>query len=416
MSLTPSQQVAYEVLKSKSSVFLTGGAGTGKSYLIREFLKDQPSKKTPVLASTGAAAILLGGRTFHSFFGLGIMQGGPQAAFQKAVQNKRLRKRLKDADTLVVDEVSMLSGEAFDCAERIARALRGGDEPWGGIRVIAVGDFAQLPPVSRMSLQKDWAFLSGAWKLSQFRHIELKDFVRTEEEDFLKILGDLRRGELTDELEEFLESRVIEEGDPDIPHLFSRRDVTEKFNRGRLAELGSDLKVIETKYFGESRGIEALKRDAPVAAELELKEGAFVMIRVNDPKQRFVNGTTGFVRRIRDDVLEVDTETRRLELEPFAFSYMDADGKEIASALNFPVTLAYGSTIHKIQGATLHRAHVDLGSIWEPGQAYVALSRVRRAKDITLSRWSPGAVKADPQVQHFYSRFHQTPALRTAQL
>lgn len=410
IQLTSSQKLAISALERDENVFLTGGAGTGKSFLIRQFLKANRDQKIPILASTGAAAILVGGRTFHSFFGLGIMQGGPMAVLQKARDNRRLKKRLREANVLIIDEVSMLSREAFDCAEMIARNLRETNEPWGGMRLIVVGDFAQLPPVSQgFGKSKDWAFLGDAWANSAFQKFELTEFVRTEEVDFLEVLKDIRQGEVTEKVEAFLESRIREEVDGDVPHLFSRRDQTERFNLGRLAEIEDDSRVYPTKYIGESRYFDNLRRDAPIPETMELKRGALVMLRVNDPKQRYVNGTLAHIRSMGDDYILVETATRSLEIEPFSFSYMDADGNEAAHAINFPVTLAYASTIHKIQGSTLDRAHIDLGNLWEPGQAYVALSRVRRAQDMSLVRWAPSAIKADPDVKLFYSDLGRRP-------
>lgn len=409
--LTPSQTLAFSALQTRKNVFVTGGAGTGKSFLIRHFRDTKGGSKIPVLASTGAAAILLGGRTFHSFFGLGIMQGGPGRVFQKALENKRLRKRLRSTDEIIIDEVSMLSHEVLDCAEKICRALREMDEPWGGMRIIAVGDFAQLPPVSRAET-KEWGFLGEAWAESEFLNFELQEVMRTEDQDFLAVLNKIRIGICDDEVENFLNDRVLDEVDSEVPHLFSRRDQTERFNLGRLSEIDDESRVYETKYVGESRYIESLMRDAPVPPNLELKLGALVMIRVNDPKQRFVNGTVGRVKNLYDDRVTIETDARRIELEPFPFSYVDADGEERAHAINFPLTLAYASTIHKIQGATLERAHIDLGNIWEPGQAYVALSRVRRTKDLSLIRWNSSSIKSDPLVQNFYSGLVQNRKLK----
>jgi len=412
VELTLSQSLAFSALQTSKNVFVTGGAGTGKSFLIRHFRDTKEGSKIPVLASTGAAAILLGGRTFHSFFGLGIMQGGPGRVFQKALENKRLRKRLRTTDEIILDEVSMLSHEVLDCAEKICRALREMEEPWGGMRVVAVGDFAQLPPVSRGTTVKEWGFLGEAWAESEFLNFELQEVMRTEDQDFLRVLNKIRVGICDEEVSDFLEARLMEDVDVDVPHLFSRRDQTEKFNLGRLAEIDEESRIYETKYSGDKTYVETLMRDAPVPASLELKRGALVMIRVNDPKQRFVNGTVGHIKSLREDSITIDTGRRLLELEPFPFSYVDADGEERAHAINFPVTLAYASTIHKIQGATLDRAHIDLGNIWEPGQAYVALSRVRKTKDLSLIRWSPSSIKADPMVQSFYSSLVQNRKLK----
>lgn len=412
------EQALLHLDDSQQNVFLTGGAGTGKSFLIKHFLSKQ-EKPIPILASTGAAAILVGGRTFHSFFGLGILQGGHQAVFERAVTNRRLKKRLRDAKTLIIDEISMLSWDVLDLAESIARAIRVSDEPWGGIRVIAVGDFSQLPPVSRGPIfdgpgdigfwktdagtQKPWAFFGEAWAKSSFKIMNLKETMRTGDREFLKVLEDIRVGKVSTQVQSFLKRQSRDYVDTDVTHLFPRRKQTEYFNRARLTEIESESKVYETVYGGDQRYFEFLQREAPVPAVLELKVGALVMVRMNDVKQRYVNGTIGRVTALKDEIVEIDVEGRRFEIEKFAFGTMDADGNEVAFAKNFPLSLAYASTIHKIQGATVDRLHVDLTGLWEPGQAYVALSRVRRGKDVTIASWSEESIKSDPMVMSFYS-------------
>lgn len=401
--LTPSQEEGLHALEqTTANIFLTGGPGTGKSFLIQHFLK-RADIEIPVVASTGAAAILVGGRTFHSFFSLGILQGGADLAVEKAVKNSGLRSRLRNLKTLVIDEISMLSREAFDTAERIARQVRHSDLPWGGIRLIVSGDFAQLPPISQ-DRDKSWCFRAAAWYKSQFTKIILREVKRTEDVQFLEILEDIRWGKVSDRVRDFLNSRVAldEELDTDVPHLFPRRAQTDAFNRNKLEQIHEPLKTFETIYEGDPYGIDRLKRDAPVPPLLELKKGALIMMRVNDPRQRFINGTVGHILEILDDVLIVEVRGRRLEIEPFAFNWLNAEGEETAVARNFPVTLAYASTIHKIQGTTLERLHADLSALWEPGQAYVALSRARNAGALTLMRWSESSIKADPIVQAFY--------------
>lgn len=401
--LTPSQETGMKLLLgTDENLFVTGGPGTGKSYMISEYLKFMP-EKIPVIASTGAAAILVGGRTFHSFFGLGIMQGGFHTVVDRAIRNGRLRKRLKDTKTLVIDEVSMLSKEALDAAECIARQARISDRPWGGIRVIAVGDFAQLPPISK-GLEKEWCFLSGAWARSSFKRIALTEVKRTDDPQFLEVLEDIRWGRVTDRVEAFLNDKIAAEGEieGDVPHLFPRRAETDAHNRKRLEGIREPLIRIETEYGGDERYVERLMRDAPVPPFLELKQGALVMLRVNDPKQRYVNGTVGTVEKIADGLMTVDLGHRTVDLEPFAFTVLDDEGEEAAYARNFPVNLAYASTIHKIQGTTLERLHVSLKQLWEPGQAYVALSRARSAKGITLMGWDAQSIRADERVRAFY--------------
>ena len=153
-------------LESGQNAFLTGGAGTGKSFLVQRFLNSTSDKGVVVTASTGAAAIIVGGRTFHSFFGLGLLEGGPVATVARALKNKRVTSRMRKAKLLIVDEISMVSGAVLDVAEEIARKARKSSEPWGGLRVIFIGDFTQLPPVDIHNLRKDWAFLSRSWAAS----------------------------------------------------------------------------------------------------------------------------------------------------------------------------------------------------------------------------------------------------------
>ncbi|MFO1520424.1 MAG: AAA family ATPase, partial [bacterium] len=192
-SLSPCQERAHELLQnSRDNVFLTGHAGSGKSFLTRHFLKDKDRKKFPVVASTGAAAVLVGGRTFHSFFGLGILEGGPGPTIEKALADRRLVKRLREMEGFVLDEVSMISGPTLSVAETICRKVRDHSLPWGGARVIAVGDFAQLPPVNPHSRKKEWAFLDEAWERSRFAPAVLKSILRSEDETYLRVLNFIR--------------------------------------------------------------------------------------------------------------------------------------------------------------------------------------------------------------------------------
>lgn len=410
VQLTPSQKEAFQDLtQGRGNIFLTGGPGTGKSFLIREFLDHCP-EKVPVVASTGAAAILIGGRTFHSFFGLGIMQGGPEAVVKKALKNKRLRKRLKETTTLVIDEVSMLSGETLDTAEHLARMARKSPLPWGGIRIIAVGDFAQLPPITR-GREKEWCFLSQTWERSRFKKVILREVKRTEDAAFLEVLEDIRWGKSSERVRAFLNERILaaDEVQSNVPHVFPRRAETDAFNRARLNEIDSDSRFYKTEYGGRDIYIERLKRDAPVPEVLELKKSALVMLRMNDPKQRYINGTVGTIEELDDEYLLVRVGKQLFEIEPFSFTVLDEDGEEAAFAKNFPVSLAYASTIHKVQGTTLERCHISLRGLWEPGQAYVALSRARSGDGITLMDWDESSIRADLAVTEFYEREMELP-------
>ncbi len=403
--LTPSQTEAFcDLIEGRENIFLTGGPGTGKSFLIQKFLEDS-AEDIPVVASTGAAAILIGGRTFHSFFGLGIMQGSIEMVVQQAVKNKRVKKRIKDTKTLVIDEVSMLSASTLDAAEQISRTIKKSHAPWGGIRIIAVGDFAQLPPITREK-KKEWCFLSKTWQHSRFKKVILREVKRTNDAEFLEVLEDIRWGRSSERVHQFLNQRLLSSDDviSNVPHVFPRRAQTDAFNRARLSEIESESRFYPTDYGGKDIYIERLKRDAPIPEILELKKGAMVMLRMNDPKQRYVNGTVGTIEELEEEQLLIRVGRQLFEIEPFTFTVLDDEGEEAAFASNFPVTLAYASTIHKVQGTTLERCHISLRGLWEPGQAYVALSRARSGDGITLIDWDESSILADAAVQEFYEK------------
>ncbi len=401
------QTKAFELLKSGENIFLTGGAGTGKSFVIREYLKEVPSKTFPLLASTGSAAVLLGGRTFHSFFGLGIMEGGSQATLERGRQNSRLLSRLRTIEGFIVDEVSMIPGVALDVAETLARIARESSLPWGGLRVVVVGDFAQLPPVQKFGAQpgtRDWAFKSKAWLTSDFLWAPLKYNHRTDETNFIRHLHSIRDGIINAEVKDFLNSHLQEHNEESSgTRLFPRRDQSENYNLKKLSEIDAEEVEIPSIYFGSEKHQESLMRSAPVPLSLKLKVGCEVLFLQNDQQKRWVNGTRGRVTEIHPDkILVQKSRGREVQADKAQFTMLDAEGQVLASVIQFPLTLGYSTTIHKSQGATLDELWCDLGSLWEPGQAYVALSRLRSSQGLHILRWNPRSFITDPDVQSFY--------------
>jgi ATP-dependent exoDNAse (exonuclease V) alpha subunit len=407
MQLSPDQTEALALLQGKGNVFLTGKAGTGKSTVLRAYLQTvNPMEEVAVLASTGAAAVLVGGRTFHSFFGLGILEGGPAKTVERALKNPRLRKRLKATDTVVIDEISMLSGETLATAEEIARKARNNDEPWGNLRVVAVGDFGQLPPVTPGRQKPDWAFLHEVWERSGFYSVSLSTIHRCSESRWNEVLNKVREGVCDQAVREALNSRMgAGQGDTEVTRLFGLRQEAENYNRLRLAELPDAAMVYETEYAGDTSALEQVKRNCPVPETLLLKLNALVMIRRNDSDGLYVNGSLGHIRGLAEKTVRVELLETGLvvEMEPVKFEQLNADGEVVATAKNFPLNLAYGTTIHKSQGATLDGVRLRLAGLWESGQAYVALSRVRNPDRLYLDSWSPNAIRADENVLHFHS-------------
>lgn len=406
LTLSSEQQTALELLESGENVFLTGGAGVGKSTVIREFVAKLNPKEFPTLASTGAAAVLLGGRTFHSFFGVGILEGGVEATYERAIKNKNLIKRLKKVEGFILDEVSMIPGKALALAEQIAREARDSELPWGGLRVIAVGDFAQLPPVQRNQGPKDWCFLDSSWIRTGFITVELRENQRVRGSDqdlFLKILNKVRIGLIDQQVAEFLnEHTKPHDEDSNGTRLFPRREQSEQFNQKKLDEINDTEVEFPSIYLGDEKFVESLKRTVPIPEKLILKVGCEVLFLKNDLNNRWVNGTRGTVASIEVDHIKVEKRNgREVKVEKGQFSLLDAEGNVKASVIQFPLALAYATTIHKSQGATLDELWCDLGQLWEPGQGYVALSRLRDSSGLNIVRWSPRSFKVDPQVAQF---------------
>ncbi len=411
IQLTDCQERAYAALKGTSNVFVTGGAGSGKSFLVRYYLREKDTRDFPVLASTGAAAVLVGGRTFHSFFGLGIMEGGVEATVEKASKNRQVVRRLKKISGFIVDEISMLSGQTLRAAEIIARRVRDSDLPWGGLRVVAVGDFAQLPPVERKtSNARGWAFLDPVWQWSAFETCFLRTQTRCKDEEFMKILSMVRDGIVNEQVRSYLDAKTkAPPEDFDGTRLFPRREETERFNLRKLDAIDKPVQRFATVYSGDARAVENLKKYTPIPDELSLKEGALIMLRQNDPQGRWVNGSTGHITKIQPQKLTIELLNGRLcEIEKASFSMLDAEGDVVASAVNFPVSLAWASTIHKSQGATLDRMSVNLSQLWEPGQAYVALSRLTQGDDLWVEKWEARSIRVDPNVVDFYRQAGKT--------
>lgn len=421
-SLSNEQIVALDLLRSGENVFLTGGAGCGKSFVIREFFKEIDIKTFPILASTGAAAVLVGGRTFHSFFGLGIMEGGPDATYEKAGKDSKVISRLRKVEGVIIDEVSMIPGDALMIAEALAQKARGSRLPWGGLRVIAVGDFSQLPPVQKQIFQdskklqmsfmtnekkssgRDWCFLNDVWHNSGFRCIELTHNHRVEDLEYKKILDQVRIAQLSSHVKDFLNERTfIHDVDEDSTRLFPRRDQSEKFNLHKLAEINDEEVEISSIYLGETKFLETIKKVAPVPEVLRLKIGCKIIFVQNDPQKRWINGTRGTVTDIHADKITIRKDRGRdVQVDKVSFSAQDADGNTLASVIQFPLTLAYATTIHKSQGSTLDQLWCDLRSLWEPGQAYVAMSRLRTGNGLKILGWNQKSFIADPLVLKFY--------------
>ena len=398
--------------------FLTGMAGTGKSTLLRQFIRELAvgqRRRVDITAPTGVAALNVGGMTIHRFCGMLL---GPQAGQSNedyfSVLERDTRRsilagfnRVRRCEVLVVDEISMLPGRQLDFVEFLFRRLRGCDEPFGGCQVIATGDFLQLPPV-RMgdSEPHDWAFQSPAWKSAEFKTLILETVRRQDEPLFVRALAQFRIGHVWGDTARLLQSRVRNFPPANLTRLYTHNVQVDKWNDFQLAGLPGDESVLEATQSGPELQRAFLVKNLLTPATLRLKPGALVSFTVNknEPGRNaplFVNGQVGTVEDIRPGLIVVRVQGgETVGVEPFTWRY-DAQDPESGAFTQFPLRLAWAMTIHKAQGLTLDAAYLDIRAAREPGQAYVAVSRVRTLAGLNFKEWFRG-VHVSPEAIRFY--------------
>lgn len=402
------------------NVFLTGMAGTGKSTLLREFIagcrepltvspewpdgrwKPAPPVQGPrvdVVAPTGIAALNVQGQTVHRWSGmlLGPRHDQTDDAYMEELASKPFRsirqgwRRVEQCECLVIDEISMLSGRHLQFLEYLFRRVRSDERPWGGCQVIVVGDFLQLAPVRESeSRPYDWAFLSQAWWSSGFTPIVLTKVRRQDEADFVEALAGVRSGNVTGRAAEILHARVKPFPPEDLPRLYTHNTMVDRRNGEALGNLEGEEKLFLADVSGPEHHVAFLEKNLMCPRELRLKVGARVMCTRNDSDGRFVNGSLGHVAAFtRGGLIEVDLDHGGATLiEPYR--WQAGDDNDPGEFTQFPLRLAYAMTIHKSQGITLDGAYVDIRAAREPGQAYVALSRVRTLAGLMLKDWFKG--------------------------
>jgi ATP-dependent exoDNAse (exonuclease V) alpha subunit len=401
--------------------FLTGMAGTGKSTTLRQFVREA-LKRVDITAPTGVAALNVGGMTIHRFCGmmLGPQPGQSNEEYFALLERDRRRSilagfnRVRRCEVLVVDEISMLPGRQFEFVEFLFRRLRGRDEPFGGCQVIVTGDFLQLPPVRTSDSEPyDWAFLSPAWGRAEFKKVVLETVHRQDEPDFVRALSGFRLGHIWGEGARLLQSRVRSFPPATMPRLFTHNVQVDKWNGFQLSELPGEESVLEAEQTGPDHQREFLTKNLLTPETLRLKPGAMVMFTVNKNESGkreplFVNGQIGTVERVslvRGSSLDsvwVRTNGDVITVERFTWRY-DSQDPESATFSQFPLRLAWAMTIHKSQGLTLDSAYLDIRAAREPGQAYVAVSRVRTLAGLHFKEWFKG-VHVSPEAIGFYRR------------
>lgn len=385
--MTQNQTMA--ILDAGYSVFLTGPAGSGKTHVLQQFIRDARAdgKSVAVTASTGLAATHLGGNTIHSWSGIGIADKLHKRHVSD--MSKSRVEQIGKADILIIDEVSMLHDYRLDMVDQVAREVRADPTPFGGLQVVLSGDFYQLPPVNREdSRQGSFVTNAQAWEELDPVVCYLEEQYRQDDDELLAILTALRENDLRRKHAKALIDRKATRTpfDDPVTELYTTNMNVDSVNQTKLQAMKGEVHEFEMTSTGRKGAVEGLKKSCLAPELLQLKKGAFVMFVKNSLEKKYVNGTLGIV-------IDFDSETgypvvetkegRRVESKPDTWEMRDGE-KKVASVSQIPLRLAWAITVHKSQGMTLDAAHVDLGNAFVPGMGYVALSRVRRLKTLTL--------------------------------
>lgn len=396
------QVMAYELIaNTNSSFFLTGRAGTGKTTFLRNVQKTV-GKQFITLAPTGVAAILAGGDTIHSFFGLPLDVCTPGTMGK---MNEARILTLIHTDTIIIDEVSMVRCDVIDAIDYTMRKTLRSSLPFGGKQMVFVGDMFQLPPVSKRGVEQElmndlyhtedfFFYKADVFRRMRLVKIEFQKVYRQEDEGFLRILESIRLNKTTPEILMRLNERVCQptKEDGTVITLASLNRTADTINQQRLSEIDSE----EYTYEGTVQGKFEEKR-FPVDKTLKLKLGAQVMFTRNDPNRRWANGTIGTVSKLAKDEIHVKVESGNTYTVPcctwesYSYEYDKEERKmkkeKIGAFTQYPLRLAWAITVHKSQGMTFDKLYLDLSrGMFAAGQLYVALSRVRSLGGLFLSR------------------------------
>lgn len=427
-SFSPEQLVVWNRFITGKSVFFSGVAGSGKSFLLRTIIKCCRIKRMPVgvTASTGIAGVNIGASTLHSWAGIGFGEGTVKSLVANISKRSPALERWCNAKALIIDELSMISHVLFDKLEQIARAVRQDTRPFGGLQLIMSGDFLQLPPVTPGSSTARHTFLAKSWdkcfpaasETGVNPHIVILTRVfRQTETSFVRALNNARVGKVTAEGEELFRSclhtdmdALVQQDGIEPTRLFSTKNEVSIINQRRLAQIDEKEETfVATDWCAPwaKYTLTNIQKNCQAAETIVLKVGAQVMFLCNRPEVDLVNGSRGVVIGFKPS-----DDGKAWPVVRFAngVEYMcvpeewaiEQNHVKVAKRTQVPLLLAWALTIHKCQGMTLDRVELSLGTIFEKGQGYVALSRVTDRRGLRLLDYDRAVIRACPVAIAWY--------------
>ena len=417
-------------LLNRENLFISGPAGSGKTTVIKRFVDMIDAVyggvfNIAVTATTGLAATNIGGKTIHSWSGLGVMEEpidirAMYKSRQKFFALKAAIRRIRYCDVLVIDEISMLHAYYLDNLDKIMKHARKNDEPFGGVQVVLLGDFMQLPPVPSQNpvegLNYGFAIQADSWKQARINHCYLDKVHRAEDENLKHLLLCIERSKMDSKARAVIEKCKSNSKDKSKQYttLFTTNINVDRYNQKKLDENPNiSQKFFLRKVSGSEKDLEKLIKSNNLPPLVELKTGATVIVtrNITDPDGEILaaNGSVGRVEllspynatvRLNDGSLvtieyQSATETKKVTEKAEDGSAVTIE-KQVAQVLYLPLKLGYAITVHKSQGQTLDGIEVDLSRCFTPGLGYVALSRVRSADNMVISKISDDAFDVDP--------------------
>lgn len=396
-------------MKTGVNIYLTGSAGSGKTYLLNKYIDYLESHDIPVAvtASTGIAATHMNGMTIHSWSGIGIKNFLGEKELDELEDKKYLWKRFEKARVLIIDEVSMLHASQLDMVEKVCRRFKRNDKPFGGLQVILSGDFFQLPPINKSGEENEsgMIFNSKSWPILNPAICYLEEQHRQEDDKLLEILNTIRSNDMGEKHYELLRSRIGAKLKNEVKatKLYTHNVNVDDINNIELSLISNEEKIYRMTSSGPEVLVEILKKSCIAHENLKLKVGAEVMCIKNNFEEGYVNGSRGkilgFEKENGNPIIEL-YNGKKLTLKPELWA-IEEDGKIKASLSQIPLRLAWAITIHKSQGMSLDNAEIDLSQAFAYGMGYVALSRVRTLEGISLVGFNAEALRVDPKVLEF---------------
>ncbi|XP_028329072.1 ATP-dependent DNA helicase PIF1 [Gouania willdenowi] len=410
--LNKEQAAVLSAVLSGRSVFFTGSAGTGKSFLLKRIMGSLPPKSTFSTASTGVAACHIGGTTLHSFAGIGSGSAPLEQCIALA-QRPGVLQHWTSCKHLIIDEISMVEAQFFDKLESVARSVRRSTQPFGGIQLIVCGDFLQLPPVSKGNDKTSFCFQARCWRKVIQVNMELIEVKRQTDQSFISLLQAVRVGRVTEEVTATLTNSAYHQIERDgilATRLCTHKDDVELTNDNKLTQLPGSMHVFEA-HDSDPVLVKTMDAHSPVSRMIQLKVGAQVMLTKNlDVGRGLVNGARGVVVAFdsgKQGLPQVRFLCGVTELmKPERWVFKSAGGVHL-SRQQLPLKLAWAISIHKSQGMTLDCVEISLARVFESGQAYVALSRARCLQGLRVMDFDPHVVRADPDVLTFYRKLRK---------